>query len=111
MNRRQKMKRMKQKLEWYKKMVPVREVRYDSRQMRVETLRVSCYYSGMMLEHLRNNDNLEWFDNILKEDFSKALSKKIGDYIQFRSGCIDSDGDVKYTGELKVVVPHGGDRI
>lgn len=111
MNRRQKMKRMKRELEWYKKqMVPCKR-EYITLPFRIETVKASCAYSCMMLEHLRKNDNWEWFDNLLKEDFSKALSKQIGDYIQFRSGCIDGNGDLIYTGELKVVVPHGGDRI
>ena len=47
MNLRQKNKKLKQELEWYKKqMVPTREVRFDSRQMRVETLCTSHFYRG-----------------------------------------------------------------
>lgn len=112
MNRRQKMKRMKQELEWYKKqMVPTHEVGYDSRQMKVETLCASQYYSKSHVDYLYSM-NPEGLVERIREDFIDSLASGLEDYIQF-SGIDHTDMPDTYEiiGKLKVVVPHGGDRI
>lgn len=99
MNRRQKMKRLKQELEWYKsQMVPVREVRYDSRQMRVETLRS---------EICINIDDTQYITGeLIYKMLYKDLEKHLHNYIKHE--CYDQvrgGGFYKYISELKVVVP------
>ena len=107
MNRRQKMKRMKQELEWYKKqMVPVREVGIDIRECDIRTLvNVSYYhmhdYYGRRLENMYREVGAT-LAHIIHENF-----------IEYSEEPVDIYGDqmMKITAKLKVVVPYGGDRI
>lgn len=106
------MKRMKQELEWYKKqMVPTRKVVVDSRQMRVETLYSSQFYSKSHMDYLYSV-NPEGLAERIREDFVDSLASGLEDYIQF-SGIDHTDMPDTYEiiGKLKVVVPHGGDRF
>ena len=112
MNRRQKMKRMKQELEWYKKQtVPVREVVYDSMQMRVETLRANQFYNKDTIDYIREK-NPQSLDEMFREDIVDHLTPWLEEFIRLK--CIHSKDNTPNTynviGELKVVVPHGGDR-
>lgn len=112
MNRRQKMKRMKQELEWYKKQfVPTRKVAVDSRQMRVETLCSSQFYSKSHMDYLYSV-NPEGLAERIREDVIDYLSPTLEDYIYF-TGVHRTDMPDTYEviGKLKVLVPHGGDRI
>lgn len=99
MNRRQKMKRMKQKLEWYKKqMVPVREVRYDSRQMRVETLRAERYMDADGCRYIPSD---VIFNHII-DDMKPELRK----FMHYETeGPFQNSDYYRYAVELKVVVP------
>ena len=111
MNRRRKMKRMKQELEWYKKqMVPTREVWYDSREMRVETLCASSYYHASLDAHCRRIDQENHIMHI-KESICRELAESLEDYITVNIAYYEDDDIYEYIGKLKVVVPHGGDRI
>ena len=104
MNRRQKMKRMKQELEWYKKQcVPTRKVAVDSRQMRVETLRAEQMF--IPRGYLYSNEQ------IVKDSLQRDLGRLLTNYIKWDrkfSSCSDCQ---VISAELKVVVPYGGDRI
>lgn len=111
MNRRQKMKRMKQELEWYKKqMVPTREVVVDMRQMRVETLRGSSYFHSSLDDYMRTRDP-EGFIASVKDELCNDLAQSLEDFIDIKIAYYEDDDIYEYIGELKVVVPHGGDRI
>lgn len=106
MNRRQKMKRMKQELEWYKKqMVQTRDVGVDVERREVKTLvNVSYYYI-----HDYNGRGLE---NIYRE-VGATLSHVISEnYIEFSEEQVNVYGDpmMKVTAKIRVV-PHGGDGI
>ena len=110
MNRRQKMKRMKQELEWYKKqMVPTREVGVDMRQTRVETLRAE--------KVIVSNDPLEVLppEEYIFSQLNKMLLNELQKYIIYNRKIGPWLGPLPekfiYTAELKVVVPYGGDRI
>lgn len=105
MNRRQKMKRMKQELEWYKKqMVPTREVRYDSREMRVETLCASSYWHGSLDAHCRARDP-EGYATTVKEHICNDLAECLEDYIKVDVAYYEDDDIYEYIGKLKVLVP------
>lgn len=110
MNLRQRHKKLKQELEWYKKqLVPTRKVAVDSRRMRVETLRASQYYSKSHVDYLYSM-NPEGLAESVRKDMIDSLAPSLEDYIQF------AGIEHKYTvdtyeiiGKIKVVVPDGGD--
>ena len=106
MNRRQKMKRMKQELEWYKKqMVPTREVGVDMREMRVETLRVVDYAVD------RGNGLPE---HAIVSYLMKGFRPHLRPYLTIHKEEVPSNEfgrKYRYSAELRVVVPHGGDDI
>lgn len=106
MNRRQKMKRMKQELEWYKKQtVPTREVRYDSREMRVETLRANHFYNKDMVDYVREI-NPEGLNEMFRTDIIDQLEPWLEDHIQFEYiHHEDMPNTCEVIGKIKVVVP------
>ena len=106
MNLRQKNKKLKQELEWYKKqMIPTREIRFDSRQMRVETLAVqrsvsqaSCIPVGYIYNELTRELMIDVRKYIIYDNYKKLTHPIFPDeYI--------------FTAEVKVVVPDGGDEF
>ena len=112
MNLRQKHKKLKQELEWYKKqMVPTREVVVDSRQMRVETLCANQFYSKSHMDYLYSV-NPEGLAEQIREDLIDSLSPSLEDYVHF-TGIHHTDMPDTYEiiGKIKVVVPDGGDRF
>jgi hypothetical protein len=105
MNLRQKHKKLKQELEWYKKqMVPTREVRFDSRQMRVETLGVVHDFD---IDRLQGATD-DYIYDVLTRDFLPAIRANMSvDIPEVRR-----DFGVpyyRYRASIKVVVPDGGD--
>lgn len=107
MNRRQKMKRMKQELEWYKSQcVPVREVRYDSRQYDIQRFCANVE----LVKDLTPYPDEEIVHKMLANRLTEVISKHM-----------EVEGPVSYihpiAGEMlrcrasiKLVVPYGGDR-
>mgnify|MGYP006992182280 CR=1 FL=1 len=99
MNRRQKMKRMKRELEWYKKqMVPTREVGYGSERLEVKTLvNVSYYhmhdYYGRRLENMYRE---------VGATLAHVIHEK---YIEYSEEPVDMYGDqmMKVTAKIRVV--------
>ena len=105
MNLRQKHKKLKRELEWYKKqMVPTREIAVDSRQMRVETLRAKRYFHDRYLETLDEED----ITDILLND----LSAGIKDHMEIIGPIYDKFMIYPYyQATLRVIKPDGGDEI
>lgn len=101
MNRRQKMKRMKQELEWYKKqMVPMREVERPE----IKTLVNVSYY------HMHDYKGRV---DAVRREVGATLAHVIAEqYIEYDSNIVDIGGDamMKVTAKIRVV-PHGGDSI
>lgn len=105
MNLRQKNKKLKQELEWYKKqMVPTRKIAVDSRQMRVETLCSSSCYHGALDAHCRTIDP-EGFITHVKEGICNELATTLEDYIKVDVVYYEDSDIYEYRGKLKVVVP------
>lgn len=105
MNLRQKNKKLKQELEWYKKqLVPTREVRFDSRQMRVETICANTFYPGPLYDHCRIIDP-EGFIIHVKEGICNELATTLEDYIRVDVVYHEESDMYECIGKLKVVVP------
>lgn len=107
MNRRQKMKRMKQELEWYKKqLVPTREVAVDSRRYDIVDIAAKQIFSK---EEIMFYDEIDMIDIL-----TRKVTSCVDEYIEFKGPIYkmpeSPDGAIMYA-RLKVVVPHGGDRI
>jgi hypothetical protein len=91
-------------------MVPTREVVYDSRQMRVETLCANHFYNKDMIDYVRE-ENLQDLEEMFREDIIDQLEAWLEHFIQFklihREDVMPNAYEV--IGKIKVVVPDGGD--
>lgn len=105
MNRRQKMKKMKQELEYYKKQdVSVKEIKYNRRDMRIKTFAASSYWHGSLNAHCWAIDP-EGFITTVKEHICSELATVLEDYISIDVVHHKNDDIYEYIGKLKVVVP------
>lgn len=77
--------------------LPIRELRYDSREMRVETLCVKQFYHG---------EELSILDVDVAKKIIKALRTTVENYIQIDVVYHEDSDMYEYIGKLKVVIPN-----